>query len=761
MRIPTLLVVLPFSLALLAGSCSPRPSGARVSFHSLVERLADRNGLARLDEPETILAASHDPKGGNEDYNQPVREDPKGWWVLADLKGPGYVSRFWFTTSDPAHRIRLYFDNERTPRIDTTVRNFCGGLDPFLPPLAAYENLCYYNYVPLPYAKRLVIMVGAGGTEAGGWPRVFHQINYTTLPAGTSIETLPKEFGPEDRQALQAAAETWNQTGVGDALPDSPGAEPPPPALELDLPAGTAAAIPALEGPALIREIRVTPRAGVPGETLDWNRFLRDVVIRLRWDRTNVWSVQAPIGDFFGSVWQRVPYQSLYFGAQGDTLICRFPMPFAQAAELQLENQGAAPVAVAVQIDREPIDWDGRYGYFHAAWRRSSPEDVGRPHVMLETEGRGRYAGSLLSVTTLDKTFWILEGDETMWRDGQAEPFWQGTGLEDYFNGGWYYQNVLTRALHGLPFKTFFRTVQYRLHRPDPVMFQKAFRMTFERGPDQASRGWLESVAYYYLDRPRSAPATLLDPERRQPPQDQFAQATVMQELLNHERFGDYAGARGFIDRFLRQYPDFPFAEMLRLRQAAYTERIDGIHVAQPLYEQILAASTNAEVRQQAADLLWFHESPTHALLGVYCNTDMNLYLDGYPMVVPGNPERLATFRRKLDPGRHALAFFVKDRPYPYWDQVYLRTHGGGVFTTTDWKQRYDPAGDWKQAAYDDGEWPPVGWSSIKGPPDEPYVWMEPNAHVDMQSKPASIWPTLDWPDKTKRVILRTEFDLP
>jgi len=348
-----------------------------------------------------------------------------------------------------------------------------------------------------------------------------------------------------------------------------------------------------------------------------------------------------------------------------------------------------------------------------------------------------------------------------MWGDGKAQPFWRGTGLEDYFNGGWYYQNVLTRPLHGLPFKTFFRTVQYRMHLPDPIRFQNAFRMTFERGPDNASHGWMESVAFYYLDHPRLAPATLLDPARRQPPQGQLEHVTVMQELMNYERFGDYSGARQHIDRFLRQYPDFPFSAMLQLRRAAYTERLDGLPVAKPLYEEILATTTNAAVRQQAADLLWFHENPAHALLGVFCNTDMSLYLDGYPMVLPGNLERMTVIRRKLDPGRHALAFSVKDRPYPYWDQVYLRTHAQDVFTTTDWKHQYDPAGEWKQVAFDDTAWPPVGWSSIKGPPDEPYVWVEPNAYIDMQSKPASIWPTLDWPDKTKRVIMRTEFDVP
>ena len=87
-------------------------------------------------------------------------------------------------------------------------------------------------------------------------------------------------------------------------------------------------------------------------------------------------------------------------------------------------------------------------------------------------------------------------------RDG-GQPFWFGTGLEDYFTGGWYYQNVLARPLHGFASQNLFRTVQYRVHLPDVINFKQSFRMVFERGPDNASHGAFESLAWYYLDRPR------------------------------------------------------------------------------------------------------------------------------------------------------------------------------------------------------------------------------------------------------------------
>lgn len=752
----------------LCGCFPGKKAAEQVTFRQLVDRLADLQSLARLDLPETTLLSSCDPTGGNDDYNHPLRQGPAGWWVIADLKGPGYVSRFWFTGGEPSHGIRLYFDNEKAPRIDATIGQFCGGMEPFLPPLAAYENYCFYNFVPIPYAKHLVVMVQAGGTKPGGWPRVFHQINYTSLPQGSRIETLPGNLSESDNKALRSVRRAWTN------LPDRITADGMvTQAVTLNLPAGQSGVLPRIAGPAMIREIRITPASSndlpqgmsvqavdVSQQPVNWDSFLRDVVLRIRWNDAVDASVEAPVGDFFGNVWRRATYQSMFFGLSSNTLIARFPMPFAKAAQLQFENQGTNAVTLVVEVINTPMAWDGSYGYLHAAWRRSSPQDVGRPHEILAAVGKGRYAGCILSATTLDKSFWMLEGDELMWRDGGAEPFWKGTGLEDYFNGGWYYQNVLTRPLHGLPFKAFFRTVQYRIHLPDPIMFQKSFRMIFERGPDNASKGWMESVAYYYLDQPRPTPATILTSQERRPPEDQFGQATIMLELFNYERFGDYDGARQYIDRFLEKNPSFPFAGMLRLRQAAYVERMQGFQGVKSLYEKIGSTDTNVAVQQQAQSLLWFQEKPTHCLLGVYCDTGTRVYLDGQLLGEAGNPERMSVVRFELRTGRHVLALQCQYHPYPDWVQAYLRTHTGDIFTTPLWKHKVNPSGAWTQPDYNDADWATVGGTGCKGPPEEPYIWVEPNAFVDMQSKAIGIRPSIEWSDKSRLIVYRYVFDV-
>ncbi len=747
-----------FCLAFVFGSACVRrvQPDMQVTFVELVERLADLTAIARLDLPATELCSSFDPTGGNDDYNRYLRQTADGWWVLADLQGPGYISRFWFTGGEPSHAVRLYFDNEKTPRIDCSIGEFCGGTAPFLPPLAAYENYCYYNYVPLPYARRVIVMVKAGAWQPGGWPRLFYQINYNPLSKSTGLSSFTYREAAGAEAALQLVRTSWSEPAR--ALADLGGASN---AVTLKLEPGATSGLPRIKGPAMIREMRVTPHYADLAAPSQRDRLLRDVIVRIRWNGSVTDSVAAPLGDFCGCVWRRTPFRSLFLGAEGDSLIARLPMPFMVSADVLFENQGGFPLQldVACAVEAMP-DMDGQLGYLHAAWRRSTPHDIGRPHEVLATAGRGRYAGLIMSVTTLDKNFWILEGDELMWRDGQSEPFWRGTGLEDYFNGGWYYQNVMTRPLHGLPFKSFFRTVQYRMHLPDPVCFQNAFRIIFERGPDHVSRGWIESMAYYYLAAPGPAHSELLTPEERLPPEDQFVEATIMMELCNYERFGDYAGARDAVANYIERFPASPHLEMLRLRAAAYTEELDGLTAAVPLYQELADLSTNALVCAQARQLLWFHENTNRALLGLYCNMPARCFVDGKECVQSARPDKMEVVPLELTPGRHVIALQARHQPYPDWVQVALRTHQGVIGTTTEWRHKADPSGAWHQLDYDDSQWAAVGGTGVKGPPEEPYILMEPNAFVNMQSLAIGLRPTVLWPDKNKPMVYRRVFEI-
>ena len=518
-----------------------------------------------------------------------------------------------------------------------------------------------------------------------------------------------------------------------------------------------------LAGPAILRELTVTPDFSKRPTALDREKLLRDIVLRIAWDGASSPSVAAPLGDFFGSFWRRTRYQSMYFGMTGNTFMCRFPMPFQSSARVSIENQGQQPVDLAVNVSCRPLPaWDMNWGYFHSSWSRSTPSDIGKPHAILRTTGKGRYVGCILSVVSMDRSWWILEGDEMMYRDGETSPGWHGTGLEDYFNGGWYYRNVLIRPLYGLTFKTFFRIIQYRLHLLDPVGYDSSFSMVFERGPDNASHGFMESVAYYYQDKPGAAMYTLGTAADREAPRDPLAEATIMTDLANYERLGDYQGARDFIDEFLETHREFPFGPVLRLRQIAYNERINGFDATRPEYERFMATETNRVALDQAKLLMWFHQSSSNALFSLYANMSARAMLDGKELCGVEKPDRIAVVGLTIGPGKHQMAAQAGWQSYPSWVQASLRTHGGVVNSGPDWKCKFNAGGDWGSREYDDSAWPPMGGLGTKGPPEEPYIWVEPNAFVDMHSKAVGMCPrNEDWPSRQSFIVYRKAFELP
>ncbi|MGI6087650.1 MAG: glycoside hydrolase family 172 protein [Kiritimatiellia bacterium] len=751
-------MVLTYCLVWWGCGCGWR-SQKEIELTDLILQLADRDFISRLDVPDTDFMASTDPTGGNNDFNHYLRLGPPGWWVLADLKGPGYVSRFWFTGGEPPHRIRLFFDNEKAPRIDTSISEFCGGMDPFRQPLAAYENYCYYNYVPLTYRKRLVIMVEAGATREGGWPRLFFQINATPLPSGCTVKSFRRPLSPPALEALEKVAECWWRPGDVETLSDRPLTATTAEAQALP---GAVCRLPSIAGPAILREVRIAPDFAALPDAIARANIMRDVVLRVYWDGVAEPSVLTPLGDFGGSVWQRVPYQSFFFGMTNNTWFCRFPMPFATAAEFELDNQSEFPFTASVQfLTEKTTALDAAHGYFHAIWNKSTENDIGRPHVVLDTQGCGRFVGCLLGCASFDNTFWLLEGDECMWRDGGTQPFWFGTGLEDYFTGGWYYQNVLARPLHGLLHKTFFRTVQYRVHLPDVINFKQSFRMVFERGPDNASHGAFESLAWYYLDRPRPTGSALPPLAARRPPADAMDQASVMLNLMAFERFGDYAAAREYIDGFLTRYTDFPFAAQLRVRQAAYLECLEGVAAAKAALASFKAQQPeDSPVHLQTRMLLDYFDRPDAALLGMNANMPARVFLDGAVALEGTTPDKLAVALLALSPGRHVLAVQCRFQNYPDWMQLYLKMHSGAVYTTPDWRHAVNPSGVWWELDYDDRQWPEVGGTGCKGPPEEPYLWVEPNAFVDMQSRAIALRPSAPWPSKSGFVVYRRVFQV-
>ncbi|MBN2451777.1 MAG: DUF2961 domain-containing protein [Lentisphaeria bacterium] len=294
-----------------------------------------------------------------------------------------------------------------------------------------------------------------------------------------------------------------------------------------------------IRGPGTITHLWMTQR----------NHY-RECLLRITWDGADRPSVLCPLGDFFGLGHGIVnSYQSLLFSAstrhndrfnEGCALNCYVPMPFAEAALVELVNESSENHLQYFYIDYEEADAPpaGDRGYFHAEFRRRNPfggwghevrvntpeanivnlerEAWENNYLILESRGRGHYLGCNLSVTNLQGTWWG-EGDDMIWVDGYHwPPDLHGTGSEDYLNQAWGMQpNAFLRngsSIHER--NTGGYQTSYVHHLENPVRFQKEIRVTIEHGHGNHLRNEMSSVAYWYAAEPAAAVAVPPAPQR-------------------------------------------------------------------------------------------------------------------------------------------------------------------------------------------------------------------------------------------------------
>jgi len=110
-------------------------------------------------------------------------------------------------------------------------------------------------------------------------------------------------------------------------------------------------------------------------------------------------------------------------------------------------------------------------------------------------------------VRTFFGPFGFLEGDETIFVDGETTPSIVGTGTEDYFGGGLYFENgPIAAPYHGVLIKdeALARVSAYRRHVEDAMPFARAIRVTIEHGSQSDYEGDYSSVAFFYQTEPHA-----------------------------------------------------------------------------------------------------------------------------------------------------------------------------------------------------------------------------------------------------------------
>lgn len=264
---------------------------------------------------------------------------------------------------------------------------------------------------------------------------------------------------------------------------------------------GDTATIFRAEGPGVISRIWVTIDSRDP-------HFLRRILLRMYWDGEEDPSVEVPVGDFFGSGFEYRHHISEFTGMSSGGYYTFFPMPFHENARIEVVNQtGQEIYAFYYQVDWYELEeaLPDRTPTFHARWKRDIRTGGDSNFVALEAEGAGYYVGTHFHGQSYGGGLGYLEGDEMFYVDGEAHPSIYGTGLEDYFTSGWYFQQGTYDApYHGLVLKddSAGRITAYRHHIRDAIPFSRSFRATFEHGHGNEDAVDFSTTAFWYQVEP-------------------------------------------------------------------------------------------------------------------------------------------------------------------------------------------------------------------------------------------------------------------
>jgi hypothetical protein len=401
--------------------------------------------------------------------------------VIFEAAGAGAVTRLWMTQGDgisraldSSIRIRITIDGGAAPVVDLPAAElFAGTTPPFLAPMVLDRGQSgggFVCLVPIPFRNGCRVSL-VGAAEATIW----YQVTAMLVDDPTRVVSFTRDLdlGAWRRMLDSPGVDPWPQRGWPTV---SGGARMQP---------GETRRLAELTGPDEITGIVLrAPSARWP-----------EIELRLRFDGRD--AVHMPATWFFGvSGPQCLPMSSLLIGAADGDLYSYFPMPFGERATVELE---LAPWAASELELEYAVRWAGAAppgdaGSFRAAVIDVPASAPGAAAQLVEITGGGRLVGLALTTGLAEGQGWaFLEGDESIFIDGEAEPSWRGTGVEDFFGGGFYFRgddrkpHPFRHALHGLtciggsPKRP--STSLYRLLITDSPFFSRSLSLAEEGGP--------------------------------------------------------------------------------------------------------------------------------------------------------------------------------------------------------------------------------------------------------------------------------------
>jgi hypothetical protein len=422
----------------------------------------------------------------------------RGYLIAQADDGPGVISRMYFTGGPLAppstanfreERLRIYVDDQPQPVYEGKLADWRSG-DPFFRwPLARYTSGAIVSYEPIAYQSRVRVLLDYLRPDC----MYYYQISARSQLARPA----------EPRESLIFLADNAG-TLPGGALQRTRYVDQP-----FTLEPGQGVDVVALKGQGTLQLLSFAYMTGEEGTG-------RDVRVQLFWDDAKNPSLDLPLETLFAGRQQLRAFRTvpMLVDLAGNltTLTTTLPMPYRRSARVRLQNVGNAAHTVQARVEGTLQLPAGKFGELRATWMEAQgPFSPQRRFRATNFRGRGKFIGLMMYIEGRGKAdgrtphpISFLEGDATTIVDGQS---YQGTGTEDYFNAGYYFQD----GQYDSPFSALVRldanldkgTSEVTALRwnllDDAIEFEQGFELRFEFGSyEPLAAHHYTAIAFYY-----------------------------------------------------------------------------------------------------------------------------------------------------------------------------------------------------------------------------------------------------------------------
>lgn len=499
----------------------PEYTGTHYTYGDIVRRMLDTSFLARegngersaeftsYDRASKLQGNAYVDWKANGDGGKYIGTTSDGGFLIAEMEGPGYISRIWSATAGTGH-VKIYVDGAETPVIDLPFEKFFNcTAEPF-----SYKGLVYNDaaqgkncYVPITYNKSCRVVA------YGDWGKYYH-INYTTLNPLDTVESLTSAALSSDQKKALNEVNSFYLSKLGtDPQGNVDGA------FSKYCVTPDAPAVIELKGRGAVSGILVrvdsVPEFEHPSSKGNVE-LLKTLRVRIYWDGEEEPSVNVPLGDFFGSSYGFTAARTLLLGVRDDrTLYNYYYMPYYEGARIEISSDSlCADISVAVTVAENTVPRYAalQFSAIYSLGEYANPATRWPDHHIFDAEGSGRLVGLNLHVSMLQNgpdpasspgNPWWGEGDEKFFVDGESFPSWYGTGTEDFFGYAWCDPTLFNKALHCQSYcvgRSLLKgnRVVTRLLMADSIPFEKSFEAYLEKyyGDDYVNYGY---TAFLYL----------------------------------------------------------------------------------------------------------------------------------------------------------------------------------------------------------------------------------------------------------------------